>query len=418
MRNIYLVVKQEIRAVLGKPSFWVMTFLFPAFFLLVNVGSQIMANRMVESSQDSLRAMQSSAPQPTGASLTGYVDQAGLIREIPADLAAGNLRAYPDEASAQAALRSGELASYTLIPPDYLHTGKLLVTQRQFSPFGSTSEVLFQYLIAYNLTQDEALTEALIQPLGKVEAHALAEQSGAQSGNTLARMVPYAVLFIFFFLLASSSGLMLQSVSREKENRTAEVLLLSLEPRHLMLGKVIGLCTVALLQITLWVGAGLAALNGGKVLFNAAAVYTLPPGFFIPAVLYFLLGYLMYASLMGAIGALAPSAREGAQFTFVILLPLMLPVFFNTAFLEAPDGILPVLLSLFPLSAPAAMVTRLVAGSVPLWQLAASLCGVAVTTYFITVLSARFFRADTLLSGAVLKWDRLLLELRQAIARS
>jgi ABC-2 type transport system permease protein len=224
--------------------------------------------------------------------------------------------------------------------------------------------------------------------------------------------VPFAALFIFFFVITTSSGFMLQSVSKEKENRTVEILLLSLRPRDLMLGKVVGLGVVALLQMAIWLGGSLFALDRSATLGIAASV-ELPPGFVAWALAYFVLGYLLYASALGAIGALAPSAREGTQFTFIALLPLMIPLWLSTAFSESPNGTLATLFSLFPLTAPTSMITRMAAGPVPVEQLLVGLAGLAVTTYVFVLLAARFFRADTLLSSNALNWRRIVAELRR-----
>ncbi|RXM21416.1 hypothetical protein EO238_27785, partial [Citrobacter sp. AAK_AS5] len=78
---------------------------------------------------------------------------------------------------------------------------------------------------------------------------------------------------------------------------------------------------------------------------------------------------LVYAAALGALGALAPSLREGSQFTFIFLLPLLIPLWFNSVFIESPDSLLAVALSLFPMTAPTAMITRLTATAVPTWQL-------------------------------------------------
>ena len=139
----------------------------------------------------------------------------------------------------------------------------------------------------------------------------------------------------------------------------------------------------------------------------------LPPGFALWAVLFFLGGYVVYSSALGALGALAPNMREGSQFTFVFLIPLLTPVWLNYVFTEQPDGPLATILSLFPLTAPTAMVARLAAGGVPFWQAALSLVGLAVTAYFFIHLAARFFRADTLLSSGSLSWRRIGSELRR-----
>jgi len=187
-----------------------------------------------------------------------------------------------------------------------------------------------------------------------------------------------------------------------------EVLLLSLRPRELMVGKLFGLGIVALLQMSICLGGGLLAQGGGgQVLRSSLAALT--PSFVLWALAYLTFGYLLYASILGALGSLAPTAREGAQFSFLVMLPLFIPLMLNTIFVESPNGGLATFLSLFPLSAPTSMVTRLASSdAVPAWQPIVGLVGLAVTTFFFISLAARFFRADTLLSSASLTRQRLL----------
>jgi ABC-2 type transport system permease protein len=187
-----------------------------------------------------------------------------------------------------------------------------------------------------------------------------------------------------------------------------EVLLVSVSPRQLMLGKLLGLSVVALLQMLVWIGGSFLIMQATD-LFNLPPVELgLPISFFFWGLVYLVLGYLLYASMMGAIGALAPNAREAGQFTFAILLPLMIPLWLNATITENPEGMLATILSLVPLTAPITMMSRLVGGDVPLWQLLLSVGILAVTTYGFVLLASRFFRADTLLSSATLKWNRLL----------
>lgn len=403
MRNIILVIKHEIIITLQKRSFWVTAFLFPLVIVGINLGTQILINRPEGSSLE----LTPTAENADRTMVIGYVDQASLIKEIPADVPQGLLQGFPNEEAAQAAVKGGQIDEYAIIARDYLQTGNLVVVQRNFQPLGSTPGDLFKYVIDANLTGDANLAAALSQPAQQVVEHALAPKSVAKGSNPLTTLVPMAVLFIFFFLLVMSSGFMLQSVSREKENRTVEILLLSLRPRELMLGKILGLSVVALLQMAVWIGGGLLVLGRGKEVLNGAAAFELPVGFVIWALLYFLLGYLLYASLMGAIGALAPNVRESGQFTLLVLLPLMIPVWFNSLFIQTPDSPLALVLSLFPLTAPTSMITRLAATQVPTWQIAASLAGLAVTTFFLVQASARFFRADTLLTNTTINWQRI-----------
>jgi ABC-2 type transport system permease protein len=168
---------------------------------------------------------------------------------------------------------------------------------------------------------------------------------------------------------------------------------------------------VALLQMVVWFGGGFLVYGGGASLLGRALGTSLPSGFLVWTVLYFLLGYLVYASALGALGALAPNVREGSQYTFVALLPLLVPLWLNSVFIQSPDGLPATVLSLFPLTAPTAMITRLSAGYVPLWQLLVGLVLLALTAYAFVRLAARFFRADTLLSDRSLSWGRIKQEL-------
>lgn len=410
MRNVLLVIRHEIITTLSKRSFWLMTILFPAFIIALSIGSQVLAEKSFEEDKENLLTGGDAA----GVQVIGYVDEAGLITQLPQGVPPEMLRAFPDKDAAQAALEAGELRQYYHIPADFIESGKLVLVDREFTPLGSLAGGrLFESVVTLNLVGDETLAGVLSNPTRLVENKPLAPQGGTDTSGPLGYWVPYATMFIFFFVITMSSGFMLQSVAKEKENRTVEVLLLSLRPRELMLGKVVGLGVVALLQMGLWGGAGLLGLNQRTQLMETAAAFTLPPGFLVWAALYSLLGYVLYASALGAIGALAPTAREGTQFTFIMLLPLLIPVWLNNVFTQSPNGGLATFLSLFPLTAPTSMVTRLVAGGVPAWQPAVGLLGLAATTYLFVLLSARFFRADTLLSSASLQWRQIVQELRK-----
>ena len=143
-----------------------------------------------------------------------------------------------------------------------------------------------------------------------------------------------------------------------------------------------------------------------------AAGFLLGYALFVWAMLFFLFGYIAYAAALGALGALAPTMREGSQFTFILLLPLMVPLWLNNVFVNDSNGPIATALSLFPLSAPTTMVTRLAAGGVPAWQPFVALAGLIVTAYLFVLLAARFFRADTLLSSTSLSWGRIAAEIR------
>lgn len=413
MRNIGLVIKHEIVKTISKPSFWLTSFLLPLIIFVFTFGSQLMAERMTEDDDEGLDAML----RGDAGEVVGYVDMAGIITDLPEDVPAARLRAYDNEAAALAALRDDDIAQYYIIPGDFMDSGDLTLVQRNFAPFQS-QESIFNYVVLYNMTGDADVAGALITPIQQWEGRSIAEtnpeEAAAPVGDAGFSLAPTIMLFIFFFVLTMSSGYMLRSVTKEKENRIVEVLLLSLRPRDLMLGKILGLGAVALLQMGIWLFGGMSILREGiPALDLAAPVSALPANFLIWGGLYFLFGYLTFASALGVIGTLAPNLREGSQFTFVVMLPLMIPLWLNSTFSQAPNSPLVIFLSIFPLTSPVSMITRMIATSVPVWQTLLSLGLLAATTYGFVLLSARFFRADTLLAQSELNWQRIKQEFQR-----
>jgi ABC-2 type transport system permease protein len=414
MSNVFIIIRHEISTMLRKRSFWLTTFLLPAVILAMSLGSQALArSSMATDGSNPLISGFLAAPKPIG-----YVDQAGLIQRIPDQLPADSklkkvqLQAYANQAAAQAALAAKEINKYYVLPADFIKTGDLLVVDNNFSVFNSLeNNDYFEYLIRLNLTDDSNLAVLLADPTAQIKTQSLAPQSETKDKGFGSFGVPFAVLMIFYLVITMTGSFMLQSVTKEKENRTIEVLLVSLRPRDLMLGKILGLGVIALLQMAVWATGGLI-VSGGSAL-SGLGTSSLSAGFFVWAFLYFILGYLLYASQLGALGALAPSTREGTQFTFIILLPLFVPLMMSSAMIEAPNSGLTIFLSLFPLTSPVTMITRLAAGPVPFEQLVLGLIILAITTYGIIVFSARFFRADTLLSFSTLNFKRIVQEIRR-----
>ncbi|NOZ50826.1 MAG: ABC transporter permease [Chloroflexi bacterium] len=406
MRDIGLVIKHEIKVTLSKRTYWIMTFLLPAFILAGTLLPQIIAGDKL--TQDPLTAAQTSVQH------IGVVDAPGVIKQMPPGLPPQLIRLYNDKGAAQAALAAGLIDQVLLIPDDFLDTGKVTAISKGNNMFSSIgSENLLTYIIAYNLTDDPLMAAILVDPLPQVETTALAAPPSTDHGdNPAASFVPFMMMFVLFFVISITAGYMLQSVAKEKENRTVEVLLLSLQPRQLMLGKVLGLGIVALVQMLVWMLGARTALQQGAGLLSLPPDMTLSFSYLAVVLVFFILGYFLYASLLGAVGALAPNVREGTQFTFMLIFPLILPFWVNSTFVSAPHGPLTLFLSLFPLTAPTAMVARLAVGSVPGWQLGLSLLGLLAATYAFVSLAARFFRADVLLSSSSLNWRRIWQELR------
>ncbi len=416
MRNIGLVIKHEVVTTLQKPSFWIMTFLMPVLLLGVQVYSAIQESELEFGGADADMTEETS---PTQLPVIGLVDEAGLIAEMPDGFPPDLFRPYADEATARAALEADEIEQYVQIPADYIATGDVTVYDKNFqilasgedmgAAFHSTNEWMLGYLINLNLTDDAQLVSALRNPIpaAYAERHVINPPVETdENAQALAKIVARVMPYMFYFILLVGSSYLLRSVASEKENRTVEVLLLSLPPRQLMMGKILGLSLVTSVQLGIWFGGGLLILNQGSALLDISG-FTFPPGFIVWAILFLALGFLLFASVMAAAGAIAPTAREGNQAIWLLILPLLPTLMFSSLFVEEPNSPVVLVLSLFPFSAPSAMVTRLALGEVSLWQIIVSLAGLALTTYLMVVLAGRFFRAGNLLAETPFSLRRL-----------
>jgi ABC-2 type transport system permease protein len=414
MRNIWLVVKHDVRATLAKRSFWVFTLLVPVLLVA------LYAYQAVHDADRGPGSSKAAEPAPSPADLPpiGLVDEGGLIAHLPPELPPDFFVRFPDQAAARAALEAGQVAQYVHLPADYLATGRVTVYDEDFRllssgedmgvAYGSNQEWVLRYVIDYNLVGDARLLARLQDPVpwSLIVRHALRPAVSEVQDQGLAEFAARLIPLIYYALLVMGAGYLMRAVVAEKENRTAEVLLLSLPPRQLMVGKMVAMSAVMGLQVAAWAGTAILAFNRGAELLNVTR-FDFPPGFLVWALLFLLLGYLLYASVMAAAGAIAPSAREAGQATVLLILPLLPTMMFASAFMEAPNGALAVSLSLIPFSAPSAMVTRLAMTPVPLWQILVSLAGLALTAYLFIVLAARFFRAGNLLSQDSFSWRRL-----------
>jgi len=401
MKKILLVLKNEIITLISRPSFWLALVGLPLAGALIFAGVGV-----INKNSSAAQAVSQVMRGPQEARPEGYVDLSGIIRQIPESVPAGTFVAYPNEASARQALATGTIAAFYILPADYIRQGKLTYIRPDFNPLASSGDQssLFTWVVDVNLAGGDSLFANLVSGPLQVDETSLAAVASPDENNPLALWTPYIITLIFYMLIIGSASLLLNNISKEKENRVIEVLLTSATPRQLLSGKILGLGIVGLGQTFFWFGTSYLLLNISGRTFNLPSAIHLPVSFLLWGVAFFLLGYAVYASLMAGLGALAPNLREASQATFVITMPLMVPLFFSSSvFMQAPNGTIAIALSLFPLSAPVAMMARLAAGGVAWWQpwLAAVL--LAVTALLIVRAVAGMFQAQALLSGQAFK---------------
>jgi ABC-2 type transport system permease protein len=395
MNKMLLVLRQEVLVVVMRPSFLitliglpVLSFLIFSFFSRMNQGqpgTEIVTQIMTETG---------------GVQTEGYVDLAGIIQALPEGTTEELLVAYPNEIAAQQALDEGTISGYYLVPADYLQSGQVIYNRPDFNPINAQGQSdSFEWVLRLNLLGGDSQLASLTYGPLDLEKVSLAIEPERDQANMLSFWLPYGVTILFYIILMGSASLLLSSVAKEKENRILEILMVSVTPHQLLTGKIIALGMVGLLQTVVWVVIGRALLTAGEQTFNLGAAFRLPPSFLYWAVVFFLLGYALYASLMAGLGALVPNLREASQATLIVVFPLIIPLFLISIMIEQPNGPLAVILSLVPFTAPVVMMLRLSATSVPLWQTILSALLLLVTAVLVLRSVARMFRAQSLLSG-------------------
>ena len=401
MQKILLVLKHEFVTTVRRLSFILTLVLIPLASLII-----ILVISALQRSEGASPLTSIVAGQPPASEVQGLVDHSGLISSIPSGLA-HQLEIYPDQAAANQALESGEIAAYFVVNGNYLATGSVDYYRPDFNPLGGfeQTDVLHETL-NYNLLQSHPdLFERIQNPIRlQTEYLAATETPQRDPESGLTSFVPYAVTFLFYFLILSSASLLLNSITSEKQNRVMEILMTSITPMQMLIGKTIALGLVGLLQTVVWGSAGLGLLRLSRTTMDISAAFQLPISVLLWGVVFFMLGYGVYASLMAGVGALVPNLREGSQATTIVIIPLIVPLMFITPLIQRPDGVIAIVLSLFPLTAPVSMMTRLAASTpVPFWQPILAVLLLLLTVTLILRSVAGMFRAQTLLSGQPFK---------------
>ena len=398
MSKIWLVLKNEFITVVSRRSFILTLILLPLMsFIILLIISGIQKSTGTESNELLTNFF---TPSSESSDLPeGFVDYSGLVKEIPEGYEE-QLVQYFNEDELKTAIEENVISAYYIIDENYLDNGKIVYVRPDYNPVGGMNQTgAIQTLMANALTNGNVELAYRVQDPLHVEEVSLAETPQRSNSNALTFFLPYIVTFLFYIVILTSSSLLLNNISGEKENRMMEILMTSLTPTQMLTGKIIALGLVGLLQTVVWSGSGyLILLFSGKQ-FALGDAFMLPPSILIWGIVFFIFGYGVYASLMAGLGALVPNIKEASQLTTIVIIPLIIPLMFISSLIQAPDSPLSVFLSLFPLTSPVSMMTRLAATTVPFWQTILAAALVALTAFVLIKSVARMFRAQNLLSG-------------------
>jgi len=395
MNKTWLVMRNELVFQVTRRSWLLLTFGLPLIVALLLLVPPLLRGGSSGSSSET-----TSSPSPTELVVEGYVDHSGLVKMVPEDLHS-YLLPYADEASARVALQEGTIAAYYVVPQDYVQDGKLIRIAPDFAGFSPEGQSwAMRWVLLVNLLDgDIQLAQRVSAPM-YLYVIALTDETRPEVGLGWAYWIPYATGMILYVVIILNSSLLRSSVGGEKKNRVLEILMVSLHPRQILSGKIIALAIVGLLQTVIWAITGYLLLRLGGKSMSLPAGLQVPFSHVIWTAIFFLLGYAIYASLLAGLGALTgPNVPGSSSADFVVVWPLVIPMFFTSFLLQAPNGALATILSLFPLTAPVSMLTRMGAGTVPWWQPPLAAVLMALTAMLVLRAVAGLFRAQVLLSG-------------------
>lgn len=434
MKNkIGLVIAQEYKSRVQKKSFLLLTIFMPLFFLALILVPAWLASLDHDDVESEKRI--------------AVVDQTGLYASVFADTA---YRFEMVDAPIDTFRMQNLDYECVIVITDNLAEKPDAITiysSRQVSRAlrnhvadALSAFVTNEKLQAHNIDNlqqilDESHTEVVVNTVKwekNVEDGSESESSAEVAG--IVGMVFTMLIYMFIFVYGAQ---VMNSVLREKTNRIVEVLVCSVRPFELMMGKVISVALVGLTQFAVWIvlTAVLTILAGqffdfgniigdsGMEWMNDAVAVTEnsdlqnesiaqmvqsvnPIRILIFFVIYFLGGYLLYASLFAAVGALADADTDVQQFTFPITIPVIFAIYAAIYSVGNPDGQLAFWCSLIPFTSPFVMMVRLPFG-VPTWQIMVSLLLLILTFVGSVWISAKIYRTGILMYGKKVTWREL-----------
>lgn len=342
----------------------------------------------------------------------GYIDQSGLLANpIPQPAAKWPertipMRAYPDEQVAKSDMQAGKIQAYFIIPADYLQSGKANEIYLK-EPKGMAIQQFNSFLEINLLAGQPADISNRIMEGSQLTVQSTDKSRESSQNQIINIILPFLAGILFIVGMSTSSGYLLQAVVEEKENRTMEIMVTSVSPTQLMSGKIIADIAIGVTQLVVWSIFILLALLVGKnyvpwmsgLQFSGAMVGTLA-AVMIPA-------FIMICGLMAAVGATVTEGSEGQQIMALFTIPIWIPYFFISTFIQNPNSPLAIALSFFPLTAPMTIAMRLGFTNIPTWQLIISEVILVLSAAGAVWLAGRAFRLGMLRYGQRLRWKEI-----------
>ena len=406
MKNIILIAKREFFTQVKKKSFIILTLLTP--LLIIVFGGVV--SLMFQANETQMQI--------------SVIDKSGLFKDkLKSD---ENIRyVFSSEETEKSLIKAlettEEMNAVMIIPKKEIHelensieilTNKNLSNEARKNIAGNISEIIKAEKInalGISTAQIEDLNKGVNLHVVNILEKEKKQDSflvGVKSGLSM-----FLMYCVFTFIMMYGIRVM-RSVLEEKNNRVVEILISSVKPFELMMGKILGVTGVALVQFGVWVvmifasvmtlGSSNVGMLGGAsnvVQMVLSALSQINYGLILFVfVIYFLLGYLFYSAMYAAIGSAVDNETETQQFTLFVILPMMLGFYGSITIMNNPDGPMSFWLSMIPFTSPIAMLAR-IPFDVPVWELVLSIGILLVSTLGMVFIASKIYRVGILMYG-------------------
>lgn len=390
MNKTLLILRHEFVTLVKRKGFIIMTLVFPLIGFAA-IGIYMIVQGVDTGDRD--------------LPVIGYVDETGGFSEytIQGDLTFIPLDSQDDATNA---LLAEEIDEYFVIPADYLAQGIVgrYVLEKELEVPDETRSAMTRFLQS-NLLEGQAtpeIAERVKTPM--LLANIRLDETGniaEDQGGFEAFLVPMIFGFLLIMSIGGSSGYLLQGLGEEKENRIMEVLLSSVSPRQLLTGKILGLGAAGLIQVVVWlVSLIILTQMASDIIGGLLSGLKIPDNMLLLGIVYFILGYLLFAVIEAGMGAIGANAKESQQMVVALILPAILPFYIFLLFLrDNPDHVVGTVLTLIPVTAPMSVFVRLGLSEIPLWELLVSIGLMIAGIVGGIFLAAKAFRIFLLMYG-------------------
>ncbi|HUR66667.1 MAG TPA: ABC transporter permease [Chitinophagaceae bacterium] len=417
MHKIWLIIKREYLTKVRKKTFILSTILFPLLYVLLIFGSTYLANS--SGKKLNVAVVDSS----------GYFDAGRIARENRLDSSAVLYYVTTAPAILRSTLDKTEYDGFVVIPANAnWETGLKDLSLETKRTMGLESSYMIQKKL--NSIWSEVKNEKLgiDENKKKVMETSLVtispiniKDKNANSG--IASIIGSVAAILIYIILMLYGSQVMMGVMEEKTNRIAEVIISSVKPFQLMLGKIIGIGMVAFTQILIWLSFIMIIYNVSNIGSSSSmnniigGVQTVFTSTNIPLLFFFFIFYLMggfffYSSLFAAMGsAVNEDMREAQSLSFPLMMPIIFSMLMMGAVIKDPTGPVAFWGSMIPFSSPIIMMIRIpfgVPGTVPWWQLGLSMIILVAGFIFTTWFAGKIYRTGILMYGKKPSWKEMI----------